>query len=111
MNALSYRLLATDLIELWLAISISDLLATVLMQRNLVFPLLHYLLPSLEGTESPPAVVAFSLLAVIAVACPDWRGLKALILNAENKAPGVLQWLAPIGGDSKLKSTRKPLVN
>src|SRR6266516_519314 len=46
MTALSYRLLTTDLIELWLAISISDLLATVLMQRSLVFPLIHYLLPS-----------------------------------------------------------------
>jgi len=51
MTALSYRLLTTDLIELWLAISISDLLATVLMQRSLVFPLIHYLLPSRLGLK------------------------------------------------------------
>ena len=44
-------------------------------------------------------VVERERLHQIAVACPDWRGLKAAIAAAIAAMPSTLQWLAPNGGD------------
>ncbi len=39
------------------------------------------------------------ILRKIAVACPEWRGLKDLLLQIKAIGPAKLQWLAPNGGD------------
>jgi len=53
----------------------------------------------MEGTESAKAFNADTIKEVIAVACPEWRGLKGDTQIAVQQKQIKLQWLAPNGGD------------
>ncbi len=53
----------------------------------------------MEGTESSRIEEPDFEFEEIAVACPEWRGLKDRLWIYESLCMLVLQWLAPNGGD------------